>query len=462
MAKKILVADDDQDILLVLTDRLQQQGYEVITADNGLEALNEIEKSNPALVLLDLQLPALTGLEILKRLQHKQDTPPIIMLTAFGSIELAVQAIKLGAYDFILKPFAHEYLLTIIEKAIAQETLKRESEFWRAEVEAQYPTIIGESPAMQTILEMAQRVARNNASILLLGESGTGKELLARAIHRWSPRQTHPFMVINCTAQSESLLENELFGHEKGAFTGATERHKGKIEVAEGGTVFLDEIGDMPMAIQSRFLRLLQHEEYFRLGGTQPIQMNVRFMAATNKDLHQCIKAGTFREDLFYRLNRFPLTLPPLRDRLTDLPDLANYILEHESIDSKTEYKPLSQEAIDGMMHYSWPGNIRELENVLARATILCDHPEIGPELLCLRLGNDWKETLALVPPDKHSSYHEALESYSKALILGALRKTDWNQTKAAALLKLQRTYFTKLLKQKGIPTKSSSLEKSA
>jgi len=462
MVKKILIADDDPDILLTLTDRLQQHRYEVITADNGLEALNEVEKSNPALVLLDLQLPALSGLEILKRLQHRKDSPPIIMLTAFGSIELAVQAIKLGAYDFILKPFAHEYLLTIIEKAIAQQTLKRESEFWRAEVEARYHTIIGESPAMQTILEMARRVARNNASVLLLGESGTGKELIARAIHRWSPRQAHPFMAINCTAQSEILLENELFGHEKGAFTGATERRKGKIEVAEGGTVFLDEIGDMPLAIQSRFLRLLQKEEYYRVGGAQPIQINVRFIAATNKDLHQCVQAGTFREDLYYRLNRFPLTLPPLRDRLTDLPALANYILEHEGIENKTAYKTLSQEALDLMMQYPWPGNIRELENVLARATILCDHPEIGPEVLCLSLENDRKETPPLVTLDKHSSYHEALESYSKTLILSALRKTEWNQTKAAALLNLQRTYFTKLLKQKQIPTKPSSLEKSA
>jgi len=206
----------------------------------------------------------------------------------------------------------------------------------------------------------------------------------------------------------------------------------------------------------------LQKEEYYRVGGAQPIQINVRFIAATNKDLHQCVQAGTFREDLYYRLNRFPLTLPPLRDRLTDLPALANYILEHEGIENKTAYKTLSQEALDLMMQYPWPGNIRELENVLARATILCDHPEIGPEVLCLSLENDRKETPPLVTLDKHSSYHEALESYSKTLILSALRKTEWNQTKAAALLNLQRTYFTKLLKQKQIPTKPSSLEKSA
>ena len=372
----------------------------------------------------------------------------------------AVKAMKLGAENFILKPFAHEYLLAVIEKALEQETIKREAEFWHAQVDARYDTIIADSPAMKSIIKIAKQIAPTNATVLLLGETGTGKELVGRAIHRLSPRHDHPFMVINCAALPESLLENELFGHEKGAFTGANERREGKIEAAEGGTVFLDEIGDMPLAIQGRFLRLLQNKELYRLGGTRPIRVNVRFMAATNKDLGQGVKAGTFREDLFYRLNSFPITLPPLRDHVEDLPALATFILTREAKENKTGFKPVSQESRDLLMNYQWPGNIRELENVLARANILCDQEEIGPELICLGPETMSIETQKITPDVGHTTYHEALEAYSKTLLLEALRKTGWNQTKAAALLNLNRTHFTKLLKQKRIPAKLPPLEK--
>ncbi|MDH5563772.1 MAG: sigma-54 dependent transcriptional regulator [Nitrospirota bacterium] len=453
MKQKILIVDDDFDIVKSLESRLQWLGYQIFTAQDGLPALGIINKEKPALVLLDLELPTLSGLELLKRLPQLSHMPIVIIMTAFGSIERAVEAMKLGALDFIIKPFDQGYLKVQIKKALDQDALRHKGQCVQSQIDERYAAIVGESQEMQTVLKTARQAANTDVSVLLMGETGTGKELLARSIHRWSPRGHKPFMVINCAALPESLLENELFGHERGAYTGATERQAGKLEAADGGTVFLDEIGDMPITFQCRLLRLLQDKEFHRIGGTQSLQVDVRFIAATNKNLSQGIGDGTFRQDLFFRLNVFPITLPPLRARMTDLAELAASVLNRERNRTTNGVKRLGENTLNLMKQYHWPGNIRELENVLIRASILSQGQEIDPTALCLEKTTP---SLAKLPTQisTNESYHEHMETFSKEVIIDALRKTDWNQTKAAAYLKLQRTYFTKLLKQKHIPTK--------
>ncbi|MBH0177987.1 MAG: sigma-54-dependent Fis family transcriptional regulator [Nitrospira sp.] len=471
MSARILIVDDDPDILLGLKQRLEWMGHHTLTAADGAAALTAIQYDAPTLVILDLELPLYSGIEVLERLnglgtapgQHGADAagwkmdapfPPIIVLTAFGTIGRAVEAMKLGAVDFLTKPFDPDHLAMVIQKALERESLKREIVHLRSDLDARYSTVVAESASMKDVVIAAKRAAASSAIVLLQGETGTGKELLARSIHRWSPRKHRPFMVVNCAALPENLLENELFGHERGAYTGATHMQEGKVEAADGGTVFLDEIGDMPLLLQSRFLRLLQDKEFQRVGGTRSIRVDVRFVAATNKDLAQCVQRGTFRQDLYYRLNVLPMVLPPLRERLDDVPDLAAYILKREVLEHGAEDKRLSAEAVMTLSHYHWPGNIRELENILARAVILSDQAEIQtvhlglPSLMSSASGKQTSEE-SILP------YHESMESHSRWLITEALRRTGWNQTKAAAILQLQRTYFTKLLKQKNIPLKS-------
>ena len=316
------------------------------------------------------------------------------------------------------------------------------------------------NPKIAAQLTVAKQAAPSDVTVLLLGETGTGKEVVARAIHRWSPRRSKPFVAVNCAALPENLLENELFGHEKGSFTGAVKREPGKIEVAEGGTVFLDEIGDMPLPLQSRLLRVLQDQSFYRVGGTQPVLANVRFIAATNKDIQRAIKQGTFREDLYYRLAVITVTLPPLRERMDDIPALAQHILKRAF--GVVVHRPcaLSDDALRVLQEYRWPGNIRELENVLTRALIICPKDTIEPE--CLNLGDSPSPSGAGAKtdsPPRH--YHETMEAYSRQILEEALRRTEWNQTRAAEELGLQRTYLTKLLRQKEIsgrqPKDSSS-----
>jgi len=472
MPSRILIADDDPDILSGLKQRLEWHGHQAITAKDGAEALSAIQQERPSLVLLDLELPILSGIEVLERLRNASPigfreshpsagsqtmTPPVIMLTAFGTINRAVEAMKLGACDFLTKPFDLEHLECLIRNVLERESLAREVTQLRSQVESRYARIVAESQKMKEVLAFAKRAASSDAVILVQGETGTGKELLARAIHWWSGRNKRPFMAINCAALPENLLENELFGHERGAFTGATQMSEGKIEAADGGTVFLDEIGDMPLAVQSRLLRVLQDKEFHRVGGTRQIRVDVRFVAATNKDLSQSVKQGTFREDLFYRLNVLPVTLPPLRERQEDILPLAANVIDQEGGRRGAEKKRLSPQAEDALCHYHWPGNIRELENVIARAVILSDCQDIQAEHLGLPVVGQATDT-ARHGEDAPLSYHHSMESHSRWLIREALRRSDGNQTKAAALLKLQRTYFTKLLKQKGISAKRSEL----
>ncbi len=454
MKTKILVVDDDPDIVITLRDRLESLGYDTITAHDGLRALELIEQDNPNLVLLDLEMPKLSGLGVLKRLsRHRQNGQdlPVIVMTAHGSIAAAVEAMKEGAYDFLTKPFEVDHLSIVIRKAVERESLSRHVACLRSEVETRYATIVGTSQKMSAVMEAAQRAANSDASVLLLGESGTGKELFARSIHQWSPRRAMPFVVINCVALTDTLLENELFGHEKGAFTGADRLQKGKVEMADGGTVFLDEIGDMPLALQAKLLRVLQDHEFTRVGGTRLVKVNIRVITATNKDLKQAIKAGQFREDLYFRLNVVGLTLPPLRERPEDIPALADFFLTRHMQEAKRPAMSLSDEAITVMTRYAWPGNIRELENAIARAVVLSPHAVIQPELLALSLqetptGSAEQASYLNLP------YHASMEQHSRVLILRALQHEKGNQTKAAERLQLQRTYLARLIKQKNLP----------
>ena len=462
MKKKILIVDDQPDIVLMLTDRLEALGYETVAASNGKKALEKLDQDFPHLMLLDLEMPEMTGMEVLQALgqlnakKNEESDPqgfgggetlplPVVVMTAHGTISKAVEAMKAGAYDFLTKPIELDHLSLVLKKVLAREALGRQVASLRTEVENRYSQIVGESPQVSSIVQMAKRAAEADATVLLLGESGTGKELFARSIHRWSDRREMPFSIINCVALTETLLENELFGHEKGAFTGADTLQKGKIEAADGGTVFLDEIGDMPLGLQAKLLRVLQDHEFPRVGGTRLIRVNIRFIAATNKDLKQGVKAGTFREDLYFRLNVVNLTLPSLRDRPEDIIPLAEHFLLRHVREMKKRKRKFSKSAVEAMRCYSWPGNIRELDNAIARAVVLGVDEEITLELLGLGGSQDELEVLDNLP------YHDAIERFSTHILEKAMRRSNWNQSKASELLSLQRTYLSRLLKQKNV-----------
>jgi len=448
---KILIVDDDPDIVTMLEDRLQASDYRTVIAQDGVQALELVEQEAPGLMLLDLDMPRLTGIEVLKRLPKVRPTEdlPVIVMTAHASIDAAVEAMKTGAYDFLTKPLDNDHLLLVISKALERDSLQRQVACLKSEVDSRYASIVGISAKIRTVLESAQRAARSDASVLLLGESGTGKELFARSIHQWSPRQAMPLVVINCVALTETLLENELFGHERGAFTGADRLQKGKLEMADGGTIFLDEIGDMSLPLQAKLLRVLQDREFHRVGGTRLVSINIRVIAATNKDLRQAVKNGEFREDLFFRLNVISLTLPPLRERPDDLPALAKFFLNRHARDAKRPGMMFSPAAMEAMSQYRWPGNIRELENVVARSVVLNQSDTIEPDMLSLdAIGHSSTgERLSYFS----LPYHESMKEHTRTLILLALREECGNQTKAAARLGLQRTYLARLIKQYGI-----------
>ena len=473
MKAKVLVVDDDGDIAVALQQRLQMLGYESVLAEDGEQAFVQIQQESPHVVLLDLELPKLSGLEVLRRLRDQTGKctiegsaePPgyelvrpfVIVMTAYGSIDDAVEAMKCGAYDFLTKPFDFDHLAMVLQRVLERTSLLKEVEYLREEVNNRYAKIIGTSAAMQKALGVAQQVASSHETVLLLGETGTGKDILARSIHRWSGQRNGPFMAVNCSAFPETLLENELFGHEKGAFTGATEKREGKIEAADGGTVFLDEIGDMPYQLQGRLLRLLQDQEFHRVGGTKSIKVNVRFIAATNKDLQKGITNRTFREDLFFRLNILPITLPPLRERMGDLPELANYFVARHCRHTKKKDIQLTVCALEAMMHYHWPGNIRELESVVARAVILSSEGDITAEDLRLQDGKPRDQEYRSNNDANILPFRESMERHSRFLITTALKDNSWNQTKAAEALQIHRSYLVRMVKRLGISSPNQS-----
>ncbi len=438
----ILVVDDDPDTREILKDRLESLGCRVLEASDGKQGLEAVEQQNPQIVFLDIEMPGMNGLEVLREIRRKEKDLTVVMITAYGTIERAVQAMKEGAYDFIPKPFEADHITLIVKKALERDELKRGAGVLSDEIGERYRLVAGESVEMNQALESAQKAAPSKATVLLLGESGTGKEIFARAIHNWSDRKDKPFVAINCVGLSRELLESELFGHEKGAFTGAHQLKRGKLELAHGGTVFLDEIGDISSELQTKLLRFLQERNFERVGGTHPIQVDVRIIGATNRDLDQAVKDGRFRDDLYYRLNVVPIRLPPLRARKEDIPLLARYFLRRCSAETKKEFADIAPEAMTKLLAHDWPGNVRELANVIERAVVLGEGP-----ILTERLLSSGTPAAGVAKVADALSYRAALDSAKRALIQKALDQTKGNRAAAARILGLQRTYLSRLIK---------------
>jgi DNA-binding NtrC family response regulator len=442
MPSKILIVDDEPFNLDLLEQELNDLGYPSERAGDGKQALQMIDKLNPDLVLLDYRMPDMNGIDVLREIRRQKKDLPVIMITAYGTIDVAVEAVKAGADDFITKPFDPEHLALVIKKALERAELKAEVEFFAEELGVRNQLVAGKSESMALIVAEAKKAAASKSTVLLLGESGTGKELFARSIHDWSERRLKPFVAINCAGLARELLESELFGHEKGAFTGAHQLKKGKLEIAHGGTVFLDEIADLAVELQTKLLRVLQEREFERVGGTTPIAVDLRVIAATNRDIEAAVKAGSFREDLYHRLNVIALTLPPLRQRKEDVPALAHYFLRKFSIETKKNFTAIAAEALDKLLGYEWPGNVRELANVVERAVVLGDSPQLTLHHLPARV-------VGAQPAGKtvEISFHDAINSYRRELILRALADAQGNRAAAAKALGMHRTHLMKLLR---------------
>jgi DNA-binding NtrC family response regulator len=442
MPSTILIVDDEPFNLDLLEQELTDLGYVIERASNGAQALQLIGTISPDLVLLDYQMPGMNGIEVLSALRQDNNDIPVVIITAHGSIERAVEAIKAGADDFVTKPFDPDHLALVIKKGLARAQLRSDLEFFAQELGGSNRLVPGKSAAMLQVVTEAKKAAVSKTTVLLLGESGTGKELFARSIHDWSERRLKPFVAINCAGLAKELLESELFGHEKGAFTGAHQLKKGKLELAHGGTAFLDEIGDLALELQTKLLRFLQEREFERVGGTAPIALDLRIIAATNRDLEAAVKGGTFRQDLYHRLNVIALTLPPLRERKGDISDLANYFLQRFSLEMKKNFVAITDDAQEKLLAYEWPGNVRELANVIERAVVLGDGPQLTVHHLPARV-------LGAQPANipKELSYHDAINSYRRELIVRTLADTQGNRAAAAKALGMHRTHLMKLLK---------------
>ena len=443
MKEKILVVDDERLIRQSLEKGLSAQGYTVFSAGDGKTALRLAEEESLDLIVLDLKLPDLNGIEVLKGLRDLEKDMPVLVITAYGSIDTAIQAIRAGAYDYITKPFDLEAFLLSISQALEASRLKKEVTYLRSQetIRSGLHRIIGQSPAMKEVGRWIRQIAQSDASTVLLeGESGTGKDLVARTIHTESARANQPFIEVNCAALPETLIESELFGHEKGAFTDAKTRKAGLLEVANRGTLYLDEIGDMNPALQSKLLSMIENKRFRRLGGVKDLSVDVRFIAATNRDLASAVEKGGFRKDLYYRLKVFSIHLPPLRERLSDLPQLIDFLLTEFQREFKKKTLGLSPEAQKILAGYHWPGNVRELRNVLERAFILCEGDRIEsshlpPELTASAIPPPQPgETPFRLPPEGVN-----LESLEQDLIRQALEISSGNQVRAAKLLGISR-----------------------
>ena len=445
---RVLIVDDDPASRRLLEVRLRPLECDVATANNGEQALTLIRKDVPDLLLLDLEMPKIGGLEVLRALRKDKINVPVVVITAHGSIETAVEAMKEGAYDFITKPVDPNHFDIVVRKVLEREGLKRELELFSEDADKRHRLIVGASDKMSEAVETAKKTATSKATVLLLGESGTGKEIFARAIHSWSERSGQPFVAINCVGLSKELLESELFGHEKGSFTGADQLKKGKMELANGGTVFLDEIGDVTAELQTKLLRFLQEREFDRVGGVRPIHVDVRIVAATNRDLDVAVKEGRFREDLFHRLNVVPIMLPPLRERREDIPALAHHFLQRFAEEAKKNLTEISEEALEKLSAYEWPGNVRELANIIERAVVLGQGQSISSLDLPPRIVAARTESQS-----DGISYRDAMDAYRRQLVMRALARTQGNRAAAARVLGLHEKYFLRLLKSLGKST---------
>jgi two-component system NtrC family response regulator len=449
--ERILIVDDEKNYLLVLDALLSEAGYEVVTADGGARALSMLDEEEPDLMLTDMRMPRMTGLELIKASKERHPDLPVIVMTAFGTVENAVEAMKSGAVDYIMKPFENQALLLTVQKALKLSRLLTQNRLLREEVQKGqgFGQIVGDSRAMRQVYELVEKVAATKATVLITGESGTGKELIARAIHSRSPRAEEPFVAVNCMALSETLLESELFGHEKGAFTGAVGRRKGRFELADKGTLFLDEVGEIATSLQVKLLRVLQERTFERVGGNLPIGVDVRIVAATNRDLTQAVATGRFREDLFYRLNVVRLNLPPLRERKEDLPSLVAHFVRRYAAEVGRALPQVSQAAMQSIYDYAWPGNVRELENALERAVIMSG-AEIRPADLPLEVRPEVAEPCAPELP-RDMGITEAVEDLERRMIQRALAEAHGVAAHAAEALGLAKSNLAYKMKKYGL-----------
>ena len=434
----------------------KERKYDIQSALSGEACLRIIREETPDLVMLDIQMPGIDGIEALKRIKQEDARIPVVMMTAHGTIERAVQSMKLGAYDFLTKPFARDRMLVTISNALLNSSLRKEVDELRSELKTKYQfeNIIGESGLMQDVFKAVEKVVDSNVTVLIQGESGTGKELIARAIHYHSEaRANKPFVAVNCSALPESLLESELFGHEKGAFTGASGKRIGKFELANGGTIFLDEIGLMTPATQSKVLRVLQEREFERVGGNELIKVNVRVISATNKDLESEMKRGEFREDLFYRISVFPIKIPALRERKEDIPLLSAYFLKKYSDQETKRIEGVSPDSLDLLMAYNWPGNVRELENAVERAVVLSSGPEITVNDLPAAVRSLGEKRIY----ESDNTLASWIEKLEEEALRQALLECEGNISKTAKKLGIGRATIYRKAKKYGLPMVKSS-----
>ena len=452
----ILVVDDEPNYLVVLSELLKEEGFEVMTAEKGEDGLKIVEDADLDLVITDMRMPGMDGLELLKAVKSYNKELPVIMITAFGEVEKAVVAMKAGAYNYLAKPFNNEELLLNISKAIEHYSLLRENLRLRDEARVRYgfASIVGKNARMREIYQLIEKVAPTPASVLITGESGTGKELVARAIHINSPREKSPFISVNCAALPETLLESELFGHERGAFTGATSMRKGRFELADSGTLFLDEIGDIPLPLQAKLLRVLQERSFERVGGIRPINVDVRIITATNRDLKDEVDEGRFREDLYYRLNVLHIHLPPLRERADDIPMLTDHFINKFAKMLKKPNLRISGDALRFLVGLPWEGNVRELENTIERAAILCSGDviraeDVHPDVTGSKMAANWSPDVdfeKFIPANL--SLPDVLSGVEEQMVKRALKDANFVQARAAENLGITKSLLQYKMKK--------------
>jgi len=456
MSASILIVDDEESILTSLSSILQDEGYDVVTVKNGGEALRIYTTDPPDLMLLDIWMPEMDGMETLRRVRELVPAAQVMMMSGHGSIETAVKAIKLGAYDYIEKPLSLENVTLRVKHALDQHRLEQENRTLRTTVQRKFE-LVGQSPAMQQLRQLIETAGPTNSRVLIGGENGTGKELVARAIHLHSARSNRPFVAVNCAAIPETLIESELFGHEKGSFTGATSMKRGQFEQADGGTLFLDEIADMSLSTQAKVLRALQEQQFTRVGGTKLMKVDVRVLAASNKDLIKEIEKGAFREDLFYRLNVVPIVVPPLRERREDVPLLIRHFMKVHAEEQGLRTKEISPDAMAVFQQYDWPGNIRELRNLIERLMIMAPGPviEAAQASLSLQARPIGPASQAAAPTpaanplfaQSYDSLRDARNAFEKEYIARKLREHHWNISRTAEELKIERSHLHRKIK---------------
>lgn len=459
----ILVVDDEPNYLIVLSELLKDEGFEVFTASSGEQGLKLLEDVDLDIAVTDMQMPEMDGLTFLKKAKQRLPDLPIIVITAFAEVEKAVKAMQAGAYSYLAKPFSNDELIINLQKAAEHYSLIRENTRLRGEIKGRngFSGMVGKNKKMLQIYELIEKVSPTHASVLINGESGTGKELVAKAIHMNSPRDSKSFIAVNCAALSDNLLESELFGHEKGAFTGAVAMRKGRFEMADSGTIFLDEVGEIPLALQSKLLRVLQEKNFERVGGTKTLEVNVRIISATNKDLREEVAEGRFREDLFYRLNVIPITIPALRERMDDMRLLAEFFVAKNMEELGKEELSISPDALQLLMRLPWEGNIRELENTIERAAILCSNnvieaEDVQPDTYYREevkgALNGEVDLYSIIPDD--ANLNDVLYAVEKKMLTQALLDTEYIQARAAEKLGITKSLLQYKMKKYRIKKK--------